>query len=192
MDYLIYDIEIIRCPQPYPEDPSIECCGGWRDFAGMGIACLCAYDSKEDRYRVFLEDNLQDFHQLALKRELVIGFNSLAFDDRLLAANGIEVKTDYDVLVEAWKAAGLPPYFVRGKSGGFSLGALCEATFGVGKSGSGALAPVLWQRGERGQVIDYCLHDVWLTRRLFDLRDMLVHPKTGGTLMLRGPEKSHA
>lgn len=45
---------------------------------------------------------------------------------------------------------------------------MAYANFRISKSGNGALAPVEWQRGNIGNVIDYCLHDVYLTKRLID------------------------
>jgi hypothetical protein len=51
----------------------------------------------------------------------------------------------------------------------------------LAKSGNGALAPILWQRGQVGEVIDYCLNDVHITHELFKvmlgMSGMLVNPK---------------
>ena len=52
---------------------------------------------------------------------------------------------------------------------GFGLDAICKAN-GLGeKSGDGATAAVLWQKGKHQEVIDYCENDIRLTRKLFDL-----------------------
>ncbi len=51
------------------------------------------------------------------------------------------------------------------------------------------MAPVDWQRGHHGKVIDYCLNDVKLTRQLFELAlagSRVIHPK-GGTFNLKHP-----
>ena len=56
---------------------------------------------------------------------------------------------------------GLAPGFQYNDSfsnGGFDLIALNH----------GALAPVDWQRKKFGSVIDYCLNDIALTKRLFE------------------------
>jgi hypothetical protein len=60
------------------------------------------------------------------------------------------------------------------------------------KSGTGELAPVLWQQGRHMDVVDYCLRDVMLTRRLF-LRAMqndgaIKHPRTGEIVKIRVPK----
>ena len=74
---------------------------------------------------------------------------------------------------------------------GFTLNSFAEANYGMGKTGNGGLAPVLWQQGKRGEVIDYCLNDVYLTKLLFDkiIRfQILFHERAkNGHLNLRHP-----
>jgi hypothetical protein len=169
---IIYDCEIEKGILGQGEEPQegIEYCGGWRDFEGMGIACIGAYDFREDRYRVFCKDNLMAFQKLVDDRDLVVGYNSLGFDNRLCAANGIQVPDEksYDLLVEIWAGAGFGPEFNAETHLGFGLGAVCRVNFNLTKSGYGGDAPVQWQKGEIGSVIDYCLNDVWLTRMVLD------------------------
>lgn len=169
---IIYDCEIEKAILGKFEMPAegIAYCEGWRDFQGMGISCIGAYDYQEARYRVFCKDNFAEFQRLVDGTDLVIGFNNLAFDNRLCEANGITVPDEksYDLLVEIWKGAGLEPLFEYPTHAGFGLDAICKANFGCEKSGHGALAPVQWQQGEIGVVIDYCLNDVRLTRMLFE------------------------
>ena len=50
-----------------------------------------------------------------------------------------------------------------------TLDSLCKANFLPGKSESGASAPLLWQQGYRGRVINYCLNDVIQTKKLVEL-----------------------
>lgn len=187
---LIYDCEIVRCIPPAVK-PDLEYCGGWHDHANMGISVIGVYDYLSKNYRVFLEDNFGDFGDLVRQRDVIIGFNSLAFDDKLCAAHGIDVYTTYDLLCEVRAASGQPREYVYGQTRkGYSLEALARTNLGTGKSGSGALAPEMWQRGQRGAVIDYALLDVQLTRRLFELGvgDGLTDPTGRGLLTLREPE----
>lgn len=170
---IIYDCEIIKgiARKGEPRIEGIEYCDGWRDFENMGISCICAYDYVEKRPRVFLEDNMDDFRELISRTDLVIGFNSLSFDNQLCRANDIDVPNEksWDLLVEIWKGAGLSPCFQYPSHMGFSLDACGEANFGIKKSGNGAMAPVDWQQGRKGKVIDYCLNDVMpMTKRLVD------------------------
>lgn len=168
--FLIYDIEIIKAikRRDEPRLEGIEYCDGFHDHQNCGISVICAYDYKTNRYRVFAKDNFQEFADLA-DRRYVIGFNSRSFDDNVCRANGIPVSTSYDLLVELWAAAGLGPQYEHPTHAGFGLDATAKANDLPGKTGHGALAPVQWQRGEVGNVIDYCLEDVRLTKILFDL-----------------------
>jgi hypothetical protein len=51
----------------------------------------------------------------------------------------------------------------------------------------GDLAPVEWQRGNRGAVIDYCMRDVMLLWRLIEKLPELIDPVTGKTVSLELP-----
>lgn len=165
---LIYDVEIAKAIQGKGEEklPDVKYCKGWTDFSGMGVACVCAYDINEARYRVFMRDNLSAFGELARSHDRVIGFNSIAFDDNVMRAAGVEwnFANSVDLARLVWRAAGVP--------GGehprdLSLDALCKANGLGGKTGNGALAPVMFQNACYGELIDYCLSDVALTLKLY-------------------------
>ena len=170
---VIYDCEIEKAIAKNGEErfPDILYCDGWRDFEGMGISLIGAFDYVEDRYRVFCKDNFAVFRELVNNRRCIVGFNSLGFDNPLCRANGLEVSDErsYDLLSQVWQGAGLGPKWGGPAYMGFSLDACCEANFGTNKSGHGAMAPVDWQRGNIGAVADYCLNDVRLTKLLFDM-----------------------
>ncbi len=195
---LIYDTEI-KHGVPGKEEPieGVQYCEGWEDFTGMGIAVIAAYDYTEDACRVFCDDNLQELQHLIWSHidqgEKIVGFNSLKFDNPLVRVYGVDIpdEASYDLLVEIWKAAGLKPEFEKDTHMGFSLDDCIQANFsGYGKTGDGAMAPLMWQRGEIGKVIDYCLSDVWLTKMLMDkvLKDsVILSPKDGSILELNRP-----
>ena len=197
---IIYDCEILRAIReaPFtgiaqPVEDGIEYCKGWRDFAGMDVSVIGVYDYVEDAYRVFCKDNFAEFEELIRRRKWMIGFNNARFDNSLLNENVTDMPEGnvYDLLQEIWKADGLGPDFDRRTHGGYGLNATCEANFGLKKTGSGGLAPILWQKGRIGEVIDYCLNDIKLTKRLMDkvlAREPIVNPKRGGKLLLRHPE----
>ena len=91
MDIVIFDTEIKHgiATENNPRHEDYIYANGWDDFSGMGIACVCAYDIKEARPHVFLEDNLHRFAELVEERGTAMGFNSHRFDGPLLAANGM-------------------------------------------------------------------------------------------------------
>lgn len=198
MRAIIYDCEIIKAipNRDGSKIDGIDYCEGWRDFGNMGISVIGAYDYVEDRYHVFCADNSEEFTRLFDNRDLCVGFNNIPFDNALIRASkeadwqAPDDSQCYDLLRETWAAAGLGPEFNFKTHGGFGLDAMCEKNFKTNKSGSGALAPVLWQQGKIGAVIDYCLNDVRMTKQFFDavMTDTpIINPKDGKELKLRAP-----
>lgn len=173
---LIYDIEIRNAiPDDGERDAAVVYCEGWQDYRGMGIAVIGCWDYAADRPRIFCSDNLQEFGKLISQHDCVVGFNNHRFDDQILAAHGCALppSKSYDLLQEVWRGLG-------GRSSGYGLEALSYANFRLTKAADGALAPVRWQRGEIGSVVDYCLHDIYLTKRLLDRvirRGNLIDPR---------------
>lgn len=184
---LFYDCETVNCfpSSNQPLDTKYSYCKSSEDYQGMGISVIGVYTTWTQRYHVFLADNLTDFEYLIHQAERIVGFNSIAFDDRLCQANGIKIKTDYDLLCEVRKAIGVPPYYVQGVTPkGYSLNAIAKTTLNLEKTGSGADAPQQWQDGQKGKVIDYCLNDVMILKQLYDRRHELIDPKNGQIIKL--------
>lgn len=187
MKTLIYDCEIIKCipPRQGRKDPLLQYCNGWRDFKNMGISLIGCWISWKNQIKIFPKKAFEDFQKLVDVSENIVSFNGLAFDDKLCAANGINIETNYDLLIEAWAAAGLPRVYTPGVTvRGYSLDSLCHYNFGYGKSGNGALAPVLWQNGQKFEVVKYLTDDVLLTRKLWLNRHNLKDPVNDRDLVL--------
>lgn len=174
MKILIYDLEIRNAILGKDETrrEDLTYCDGWHDFAGMGISVLCAWVGWEHRPMVFLLEDLPEFQRIADEADWCVGFNSEGFDNKVLAAN--------DVIIEPAKSYDILSEFKRATGTRVKLDDICEANFGIPKSGNGADAPMLWQRGRMSELINYCLHDtVALTRRLLEkiYRDgEIIHP----------------
>ena len=199
MKILVYDCEIIKAvPIEYKNvEPiaGIEYCEGWKDFDNMGISVIGAYLSWEKEFIAFTDESkvkktskvlpLSYFQDALNEADILVGFNHISFDNNLIKANGFEIPTDirhYDILVEMWSAVGLGPDFMFPHHAGFSLDQTCKVN-GIGeKTGTGANAAVLWQRGHYQEVIDYCLHDVNLTlnllRNIQENDGWIMNPKT--------------
>ena len=184
---LIYDIEIIKAiPTKEPRIEGIEYCQNWVDYIGMGIAVI---GFKGNNHPCRWVDNVDDFKHILLFYEdyQLIGFNSRSFDDKLLAAHGLEgTATHYDLLEQIRIAAGFKAHFQsvpRGYS--YKLDALAKAN-GMAKTENGAMAPVLWQQGERDRVREYCKVDVEITAAILDLglAGELIDPNTSNKLQL--------
>ena len=179
---LIYDCEIIKAIRdPKKVDLAhIEYCNGWDDYENMGISVIGVNFINEEGDQIFNHNVLGygpmgelDSFQYGLDvADVLVGFNNQSFDDKLLKANGFVIPenvVNYDLLAEIWEGAGLGREFVYPTHAGFGLDAICKAN-GLGeKSGNGANAAILWQKGKHQEVIDYCENDIKLTRKLFDL-----------------------
>jgi hypothetical protein len=171
MKLMVYDCETRHAiPKKNAEAvPGVVYCGGWTDYAGMGVSVITAYVWGEG-YRIFLEDNMDEFKVLAQDPNTILaGFHNHRFDDRLIAgALGVSIETtrSWDLLREIAKAVGVNP---DGVPPGYGLSAMCEANFLERKTRSGAEAPLLWQGGELGKLIDYGLSDTIRTKKLIEL-----------------------
>lgn len=181
MKILIYDCEIIKAIRdPKKVDLAhIEYCNGWDDYENMGISVIGVNYITEEGDVIFNHNNtlnrdlgIKAFQQGLDVADVLVGFNNQSFDDKLIKANGFTIPeriVNYDLLAEIWEGAGLGRTFVYLTHAGFGLDAICKAN-GLGeKSGDGATAAVLWQKGKHQEVIDYCENDIRLTRKLFDL-----------------------
>lgn len=175
---LIYDIETL-CPVLTKDTvpiPGIKYASSFQDYEGLGIACLCCYLADREQYRVFDKHNIHEFMYLLVEYDQVVGFNNRKFDNNLLLHFQLaDAKTltsrSYDILREVYIGLALNPEgpFFDKKYKHNNLNSLAEQNLGEGKVLDGQLAPVLWQQGQYAKVIDYCLDDVRLTKKLFDL-----------------------
>ncbi|NEQ45596.1 MAG: hypothetical protein F6K00_19455 [Leptolyngbya sp. SIOISBB] len=191
MRYLIYDCEIIKCipDRDGTRFDDYEYCDGWSDHANMGISCVGFAASNGDVCVCRWDDPGDKAWGLSLlnNADIIVGFNSRRFDDALMAANGVAVSTAYDLLEQVRIAAYDSPDWEDQPPGcSYALGAIGEAN-GFPKTGSGVLAPQLWQQGKHQEVIDYCLNDVKITKALLDLglKGELIDPNTSQKLQLR-------
>lgn len=183
MKYLVYDLEIRKAilQENQMPLPNIEYCNGWGDFENMGISVLGMYVSWEDRYLVWFK-NCKEYLTYFRDATYLVGFNNVKFDNKVLKVewNFPWMDSDcFDILRESWSACGFDPDRPEGGKG-FTLNNFSENNLGESKRGHGAQAPVLWQQGKWGEVINYCLDDVAKTKKLFEriLRDgYLIHPK---------------
>ena len=165
MNPLIYDLEIKNAIRDKRKDPipDIKYCGGWGDHVGMGISVLAAADYQQNRSRVFMDDNKDAFEEAVESADLIVTFNGESFDNKVVEACWkikISLKPQYDIYKKIRA--------VVGRFGSYKLDAICKANFGVEKNGDGAMAPILWQQGKVGEVIDYCLNDEKMTQMVFE------------------------
>ena len=161
----VFDLEI--------KEPIEECSRGWDSFDEMGVSVLVLFDYREMRYRVFADENILEALNILNQYDLVVGFNTVKFDWKVLNATYHYEKSraskDFDILREIWLSLGLnPDVFNPATHGGYSLDNVAYETIGLRKSGNGAYAPYLYQQGKWAELIDYCLQDVKIEKELFE------------------------
>lgn len=167
---LIYDLETV-CPVP-PEDGNyvkgIKYCKGWHDHAGMGVAVLVAWFAGTNRTHVILADNAQLFVDLVERSRAVCSFNGDGFDAKVIKACwGYELPQErsFDAYAEIRRAR-VNKKSAGGKTYSLGLESISLANGWGGKEEGADLAPILWQQGRWGRVIDYCIGDVDRTTKV--------------------------
>ena len=169
MKRIYFDIETERSSQEV---------GGWSHIEQLGVACVVTCSSHDDLpsddlssdnsssannwvFKTFLREEIPALLLELQRADLVIGFNSRGFDFRVLqpfADFDLRSLPNLDLMVDLKEVAGFRP----------GLGNCCEATWGEGKSSNGLESLQWWREGRRDEVINYCKHDVSLTRKLHE------------------------
>jgi hypothetical protein len=148
----------------------------WSSFGSMGISVGVSFDYRDGDIRTYFDDNMHELVAQLNGAEMVVGFNQIGFDNKLLRAqvpNLNSLKSDeellnYDILVESRKSLGYRPGDPFPK--GCKLDNHLEAMFGKAamKTGHGELAPQLYQKKQWGPLVSYCIADVKRTCMVFE------------------------
>lgn len=127
----------------------------------LKISVVGIYDSHDDAYLCFEEKELVRLEERLKAADLIVGFNIVGFDMKVLAPCLLcDTRTFkvLDMLEEIHKACGHR----------VSLQSLAQGTFQDSKSGSGFNAIQLFRDGRIDDLKKYCLDDVRITKRLYD------------------------
>ncbi len=165
----IFDIETQR---------SAEEVGGWHRADLMGVSCAVLYDSEQDLYFEFLDEQVSELVDHLRQCDLVVGFNVKRFDFRVLGGYSdfnFESLPTLDILEEIHNRLGYR----------LSLDHLAKVTLGKEKTANGLQALQWWKQGRIRDIIDYCKKDVEITRDLF-----LYGQKNGYLLFMNKAKKT--
>ena len=149
--YGVLDIETQRSSQEV---------GGWHRADLMRVSCAVLYDSGDDRYYEFLEHEVSSLIKHLRRLDVVIGFNIRRFDYQVLSRyTSLDFRKipTLDILDEIHKHLGYR----------LSLDHLARTTLNLQKSADGLMALQWWKEGEIREIVEYCKHDVAITRDLF-------------------------
>ncbi len=149
--YGVFDLETRR---------SADAVGGWHRAERMGVSVAVLYDSAGNTFTPYLEHELDALITRLQGFDLVVGFNTLRFDNRVLSAHtsfDLTRLPSLDILAE-----------IRNRLGyRLSLDHLAQVTLGVKKSANGLTALQWYREGRMAELVQYCTDDVRITRDLY-------------------------
>lgn len=189
-DCIVYDVETKLCIPNAREirRPDWQYCAREKDWRGMGISVICAIDTRDLVPRAFMDDNLDAFFAL-IDGRCVAGHSNHEFDNPLVEAFGAKIARSYDLLRHLRVACGEPASYTRRVTrGGRKVNDIARVNLGMQKSADGAMAPVLWQQGKVGELVDYCMRDVTIETRLILKLPYLIDPLTSTRVQLEVPK----
>lgn len=137
--------------------------GGWHRADQMGVSVAVLYDSAEDAFITYEQEELDlpggCFDRLR-QADIVIGFNIIRFDYKVLQPFAGSALADLPTLDMLDTIKQRLSYRV-------SLDNLAQATLHAPKSADGLTALEWWKEGRIADIAEYCRKDVELTRDLY-------------------------
>lgn len=125
------------------------------------MAAAVTYNTMLATYHRYTEELVQELIQELKSAELVVGYNILEFDYEVLCAYSSEPLAKLptvDMMEHLARRLGFRP----------SLQSIATATLGVQKSAHGVQAIQWYRQGLIDKVLDYCQHDVEITKQLYE------------------------
>ncbi|HJA07780.1 MAG TPA: DEAD/DEAH box helicase [Candidatus Mailhella merdigallinarum] len=147
---MVFDVETRR---------SADEVGGWNRADRMGVSVAVVWDGKD--FRAFRQEELPAMFALLRRAGLVVGFNSLRFDYRVL-----QPFADFDL--RDLPSLDLLDVIKTRLNYRVSLDNLGRATLDAPKSADGLQALRWWKEGRLDEITAYCRADVDITRRLYE------------------------
>jgi len=135
--------------------------GGRHNTRQLGLSVGVTYSTADQDYHVYTEADVDALVQDLSQADLVVGFNVLRFDYKVLRAYSDYPFTQIptvDMLDHIYRTLGFR----------VSLDNLASATLRAKKSADG-LAAVRWYKtGQMDKIIAYCKQDVKVTKELYE------------------------
>ena len=134
--------------------------GGWHRADQMKISCAVLYDSIENRYIDYMENQIPQLIERLQTFDRIIGFNIKRFDFQVLKGYtdfNFQKLNNLDILEEVNNYLGHR----------LSLAHLASVSLGEGKTADGLQALQWWKQGRILEIIAYCRNDVKITRDLY-------------------------
>ncbi|MDH5752017.1 MAG: ribonuclease H-like domain-containing protein [Deltaproteobacteria bacterium] len=140
--------------------------GGWSNIMDMGMSVGVIYDTTDQDYHVYLEHQIPALIEHLKKGDLIVGFNSVGFDLRVVAGSQptnelrhrlyleLQALNNLDILTEVTNVLGHR----------LKLDSIARPTLETAKSADGLQALRWYKEGRMDLIIEYCKQDVAVTR----------------------------
>jgi DEAD/DEAH box helicase domain-containing protein len=154
MDKIVIDIETKN---------TIDDVGGQKNIKDLSVSMIGVYSYNLDKFFAFEENQINELSPILQKTGLIIGFTINRFDIPVLEKYfpfnfGRVPRLDIFEEIE----------LLLGKR--ISLDVLAKTNLGIGKTHQGGLEAIrLYNENKIGELKNYCLNDVKITRDLYEL-----------------------
>lgn len=136
--------------------------GGWENKRDMLVSVAVTFNTSDNRYHIYQEENVDILIEDLMEADMVVGFNIKKFDYIVLSHY-----TDANLLSR--NSLDLLEIFVQERGHRVSLDNLARSTLNTEKIYSSGLDAIrLFQEGEFLELIEYCKQDVKITKELFE------------------------
>ena len=158
---LVFDLETKR---------SADEVGGWSNVMDMGMSVGVIWDSTDKSHHVYLEHQVPALIAHLRRGDLIVGFNHVEFDLRVLAGHQPTQESRHQLYLDLRGLNHLDILTELKKSLGhrLKLESVAKPTLGVGKSADGLQALQWYKEGRLDLIIEYCKQDVEVTHRVFE------------------------
>lgn len=151
-DFIVFDIETKNTLAEVGRD----------NFNDLLVSVVGIFSYDQDRYISFDEHNLVECAQLMHDAECIIGFSVTRFDIPVLNKHcnfNLYSVPRIDLLDDIELQLGRR----------ISLDLLAKVNLGIGKTHHSLEAPTMYREGRFDELAEYCLHDVRITKDLYEL-----------------------
>lgn len=180
-DTIVFDIET----QNFFTDKEV----GWNNFEALRISVIALFSYNQNKYFVFEEKELTDAIDFFRNSKILVGFSINRYDVPVLNIYFQKMKVNPELNLWEKQRIDLLEEIESLYGQRISLSKLAEANLGEKKERHGSEAGDLFFSGQIEELKKYCLKDVELTKKIYDLylnQNRLIFPdkKTGKNLIL--------
>jgi DEAD/DEAH box helicase domain-containing protein len=131
--------------------------GGWSHIDKMGMSIGVTYSTARGDYKIYGEPEVEELIKEIQRADLVVGFNHIRFDYRVLEGYSIfdfSQVPSLDMLIVLNEKLGHR----------LKLDSIAQATLGCEKSAEGLQALEWYKQGKMAEIAEYCCFDVKITK----------------------------